>query len=105
MNDLHLAIGLGALVTLAMRTLPVLLLSRGQPPKLLQDWLGFVPGAIMAALIAAELIAHPAITPGGISLSLLAAIVSAVVGVISRSLFLTVVAGVGAWLGFQALLG
>ncbi|MDU1084378.1 MAG: AzlD domain-containing protein, partial [Leclercia adecarboxylata] len=44
-----------ALVTALMRTVPVLLLSRFRLPDVLLQWLSFIPTAIMAALVAAEL--------------------------------------------------
>ena len=103
-NYLYLAIALSAFVTVALRAVPILLLSRFTMPTLLQEWLSFVPAAIMAAIIAAELIHKPAMTSSGLSVSLLAALSATLAGVVSRSLFLTVIAGVLAFLGLQALL-
>ena len=54
-----------ALVTALMRTVPVLLLSRFRLPDVLLQWLSFIPTAIMAALVAAELLSKPAMTVPG----------------------------------------
>lgn len=104
-GSIYLTIALATVVTVALRATPIIMLSRFTLPTLVRDWLGYIPAAIMAAIIAAELIHRPAMTPSGISVSLLAAIASCAVGLVSRSLFLTVIAGIVAFLGFQALLG
>ena len=103
-GSIYLTIALATLVTVALRILPIILLSRFTLPGLARDWLDHIPSAIMAAIIAAELIHRPAMTPSGISISLLAAIASAMAGLVSRSLFLTVIAGTAAFLGFQLML-
>lgn len=104
-GSLYLAIGLSAAVTIILRAFPVLLLSRFAMPQVVRDWLGFVPASIMAALVAAELIHKPEVTQSGISISLVAALVATLTGAISRSLFLTVIAGVVAFLIARAFLG
>ncbi|MFD2250512.1 branched-subunit amino acid transport protein [Pseudochelatococcus lubricantis] len=93
-----------AALTLLVRALPIVFLSRMRMPAVLLDWLGFVPSAIMAALVTAEVVGRPAMTPSGISISLVATIVAAAAGAVSRSLFATIVAGVAAFLVLQALL-
>ncbi|WP_168879384.1 AzlD domain-containing protein [Rhizobium sp. P28RR-XV] len=104
-SSLYFAITLSAVVTIALRSLPVLLLSRFAMPQIVRDWLGFVPAAIMAAIVAAELIHKPELTPSGISISLVAAVAASVTGAVSRSLFLTVIAGVAAFLMVRTFLG
>ena len=99
-----LAIFIYALVTALMRTVPILLLSRFRLAPILQQWLSFIPSAIMAAIITAELIGKPALTPSGISISLLAAAISAVAGMLTRSLFATVIAGMVAFSGLSYIL-
>lgn len=96
-RNILLAIFASALVTALMRVLPILLLSRFRLAPVVQQWLSFIPAAIMAAIITAELMGKPALTPSGISLSLLAAIVAAVAGVVTRSLFATVIVGMMAF--------
>lgn len=86
-----------ALVTALMRTVPVLLLSRFRLPDVLLQWLSFIPTAIMAALVAAELLSKPAMIDSGISISLLAAGFATLVGILTRGLFATVIAGVVAF--------
>jgi branched-subunit amino acid transport protein len=50
-----------------MRTVPILLLSRFRLAPVVQQWLSFIPAAIMAAIITAELMGKPALTASGIS--------------------------------------
>ncbi len=104
-GSLYLAIGLSAVVTIILRAFPVLLLSRFVMPQIVRDWLGFVPASIMAAIVAAELIHKPELTGSGISISLVAALAATLTGVVSRSLFLTVIVGVVAFLIARSLLG
>lgn len=103
-RNILLAIIASALVTVLMRVVPVLLLSRFRMPPALQQWLSFIPAAIMSAIIAAELVGKPALTSGGLSISLLAAVVATLVGALSRSLFATVIAGMAAFMGLSYLL-
>ena len=103
-RNILLAIVFSAGVTALMRVVPVLLLSRFRMPPALQQWLSFIPAAIMSAIIAAELVGKPALTSGGLSISLLAAVVATLVGALSRSLFATVIAGMAAFMGLSYLL-
>lgn len=97
-----LILALCALVTISVRAVPILFLSRVALPSLVGSWLRFIPVAIMAAIVAADLMTHPEITPSGLSASLIAAIVAMAAGLVSRSLFATVFAGVFAFLAVQA---
>lgn len=103
-RNILLAIIASAVVTALMRVVPVLLLSRFRMPPALQQWLSFIPAAIMAAIIASELLGKPAMTTSGISISLLAAAIATLVGIVSRSLFATVIAGMVAFTGLSYLL-
>ena len=103
-RNILLAILASAAVTALMRVVPVLLLSRFRIPPPLHQLLGFLPAPIMAAIITAELVGKPALTSSGISVSLLAAAVATLVGIISRSLFATVIAGMVAFTGLSYLL-
>lgn len=96
-RNIILAILASALVTALMRMVPILLLSRFRLAPPLQQWLSFIPSAIMAAIIAAELMGKPALTSSGISISLLAALLATIAGVVTRSLFATVIAGMVAF--------
>lgn len=102
-RNILLAIFISALVTALMRTVPILLLSRFRLAPALQQWLSFIPAAIMAAIITAELLGKPALTPSGVSISLLAA-VAALAGIVTRSLFATVLAGMVAFSGLSYFL-
>lgn len=97
-------ITMAALVTALMRTVPLFLLASFHLPQRLQDWLSFIPAAIMSAIITAEIIAKPVWSPSGLSLSLLATLIAIVAGMFTRSLFLTVVVGMGAMMGLSYLL-
>ncbi|WP_038904301.1 AzlD domain-containing protein [Dickeya zeae] len=92
-----IAITLSAVITASMRALPIILLSRFRLSITAQQWLNFIPSAIMAAIIAAEVLNKPALTAMGISISLVAAIFAGVSGVLSRSLFITVMSGMLAY--------
>ncbi|WP_437889830.1 AzlD domain-containing protein [Phytobacter sp. V91] len=98
------AIAMAALVTALMRTVPLFLLARFHLPQGLERWLSFIPAAIMAAIITAEVIAKPVWSPSGLSLSLLATLIAAVAGIVTRSLFLTVIAGMAAMMGLSYVL-
>jgi branched-subunit amino acid transport protein len=78
-----------ALVTALPRVLPLVVLSRLRLPVWLVDWLGYVPIAVLSALLTLELYAVP-------SAAILPALL---VAWLTRSLLATVAAGVAAfWL-------
>lgn len=104
-HNILLAIMAAALVTALMRVVPVLLLSQFRLVPFVQMWLSFIPAAIMAAIITAELIEKPALTSNGISVSLLAAAITAVTGIITRGLFSTVITGMVAYSGLRYFFG
>ncbi len=101
----YIALLVSALVTLLLRVLPILLMSRIRLGLTARNWLSFIPASIMAAMVAAELILKPEWSSSGWSISALAAAVATVSGLVSRSLFVTVLAGVGAFMGLQYWLG
>lgn len=103
-RNILLAIFISALVTALMRTVPILLLSRFRLAPSLQQWLSFIPAAIMAAIVCAELIGKPALTRSGISVSLLAAGAAIAVGIVTRSLFATIIVGMVAFSALSYLL-
>ncbi|PKH26618.1 branched-chain amino acid ABC transporter [Enterobacterales bacterium CwR94] len=103
-RNIYITLAAAALVTAVMRVAPILLLSRFRLAPLAQQWLSFIPCAIMAAIVTVELLEKPALTSSGISLSLLAAALAALVGIVSRSLFATVLAGMVAYAGLGYLL-
>lgn len=59
-RNILLAIMACAVVTALMRTVPILLLSRFRLAPIIQQWLSFIPSAIMAAIVTAELMGKPA---------------------------------------------
>lgn len=93
-------------VTVIPRVVPLVFLSRIQLPALFEKWLGYVPIAVLAALLAQSV----ALTGGRIDLAmsnpaLLASIPVLVIAAFTRSLIGTVAAGVVLmallrWIGF-----
>lgn len=93
-----------SLVTILPRVLPLVFLSRMNLPDWLRRWLSFVPVAVMSALLAQELL----VPKGRLSLAdsgyaLLAAAVAFVVAFRTRSLFGTVLAGIGVMIVLRSL--
>jgi branched-subunit amino acid transport protein len=96
-------LGIAALNYL-FRVTPLLLLSRVQIPPLWARWLGYVPAAVLAALIAPEIFlagGEPALTLE--NKNLLAAIPTFLVAAKTRSLLFTLLAGVASMVLFNAL--
>lgn len=85
-----------AAVTMVPRVLPLVFLSRVALPRWMLDWLAYVPIAVLAALLAIEVLlvdGKPAVSAS--NPSLLAIIPALAVAAFSRSLIGTVIAGVG----------
>lgn len=104
-TSLLITILLSAGITALMRTVPLILLSRFRMAPMVQNWLGFIPSAIMAAIITSEIIHKPLLSPSGLSISLMAAALATLCGILTRSLFVTVIVGMVAVLGLKYLLG
>lgn len=90
-----------ALVTYLPRMLPLVVLSRARLPEVFLRWLGFIPAAVLAALLAPGLL----LPQGKLALTgnpyLLAAIPAGLVAVKTRSMALTIVSGMAAMVFFQ----
>ncbi len=100
MRDYFLLIMGMALVTYIPRVAPLVLLSSRNLNPLLMRWLEMVPPAVLAALLAPELLLRSAAGEKILNLSmnnffLLAALPTFVVGWITRSFFGTVAFGMG----------
>ncbi|SHI45045.1 AzlD domain-containing protein [Desulfofundulus thermosubterraneus] len=96
-------LGIAALNYL-FRVTPLLLLSRVRIPSLWARWLGYVPVAVLAALVAPEIFLNggvPALTLE--NKNLLAAIPTFLVAVKTRSLLFTLLTGVASMALFNAL--
>lgn len=94
-----------SIVTQLPRIIPLVVLSKLNLPPLLLKWLKYIPAAVLAALL------FPAVLmPDGVFLlslnnkTLLASIPCIAVAVKTKSLFLTVIVGIGAMFLFQILL-
>lgn len=95
------AIVAAAVVTALIRAVPVIFLAHRSFPVILRNWLSFIPTAILTAIIAAEVLGKNDFTSSGISVALLATVVSLIAGLVSRSLFVSVIASILAYLLFQ----
>ncbi|MBT2648919.1 AzlD domain-containing protein [Bacillus sp. ISL-34] len=91
-----LAVILGAsIVTFIPRVVPLMLLSKMQIPKWGIDWLKHVPVAVMAALLAQELLlSEQVFSIKDNALNLAAALPAFLVAIFTRSLLGTVMIGV-----------
>nr|WP_066255751.1 AzlD domain-containing protein [Neobacillus drentensis] len=83
-----------ALVTFIPRVVPLMVLSRMKLSESIQNWLHFVPIAILAALVGQELFIYENKVNITLNQEILAAIVSVLVAIKTRSLLWTVIAGV-----------
>ncbi len=82
------------IVTYIPRMLPLAILSRVNIPKGVLDWLGYVPVAVLSALLAPELL----LKNGELSINtsntyLLAAIPCFLAGIYTKNIFITVIVG------------
>jgi branched-subunit amino acid transport protein len=87
-----------AAVTAVPRVVPLVLLSRVALPEWLLAWLAYVPVAVLAALLAIEVLVvdgRPALSAA--NPALLAIVPALAVAGFTRSLIATVVAGIGAY--------
>ncbi|HEX9092495.1 MAG TPA: AzlD domain-containing protein [Coriobacteriia bacterium] len=95
-----------AVTNVILRFVPLAILSRVALPRVVERWLSFVPVTVMAAVTAVEVL-----RPGGHLLPLthnpylLAAVPTAIVYRVSRSLLGATLVGVAAFLAFGYLLG
>ncbi|MEK3735280.1 MULTISPECIES: AzlD domain-containing protein [Paenibacillus] len=84
-----------AIVTLIPRVLPLMVLNRLRIPEALLRWLDHVPVAVMAALLAQELLlADGKVDPGRNLLEIAAAVPAFLTAFITKSLFATVIVGI-----------
>lgn len=99
-----MAVVLSSVVTITLRAMPIVLLSKLQLPTIIHTWLKFIPASIMAAIVTMEVLAKPALSESGWSISALATLVCLATGILTRSLFLTVLVGIVAYMTFQWLI-
>lgn len=107
MESKILIVILGAsLVNYIPRMLPAVFLSKIRIPGALSQWLDFVPAAVLAALVAQEV----CMPGGGLDLSLanknlLAALPTLAAAILTRSLALTLLAGIASAAALHYFLG
>lgn len=95
-QDIFLIIVGMTVVTYLPRLLPAWLLSSRRLPKAVGMWLGYVPPAVLAAMLAPTLLLPDgAVALGPDNLFLWAAVPTVLVSVATRSLFATVLVGMG----------
>jgi len=103
--DITLLILALALGTLVFRLAPLALLSRIALPEWLQDWLGLVPAAVLAAMLAQALFVQNArLALSWRNVYLLAAIPTFVVAWRTRSVVFTMLCGMVSFALLQRLL-
>lgn len=84
------------LVTYLSRMLPLVLLSRMNIPPLILSWLRFIPVAVLAALLAPEIMMDGTNLKLGMdNLSLWAALPCFLAAFVTKNLFVTVFSGMG----------
>lgn len=94
-----------ALGTYLLRFVPVAVMSRVRPPEWARDWLGLVPGAVLAASLAESLfIRDDELALTWTNLHLLAAVPVLLVAWRTRSVILTMLSGMAAYALLQRLL-
>lgn len=93
----------GAIVTFIPRVVPLMVLSRMKLSESVQNWLHFVPIAILAALVGQELFIQENKVNIKLNQELLAAVVSVLVAIKTRSLLWTVIAGVFSFIAVKWL--
>ncbi len=98
-------VGMG-LVTYLPRLLPILFLSARSLPRLVENWLNYIPVAVMAALVGpALLVPDNKLDLSLTNLFLLAALPTFFVAIKFRSLFGSVIVGVGFVAGARYFFG
>ena len=104
-NDIFLTIiGMGV-VTFVPRLLPVLLLSSKTLPESITRWLGYIPVAVLSAmLVPAIFVKEESIAISGDNLFLWVSIPTFIVAAKTKSLFATVMAGMLMVAGFRLLM-
>ena len=95
-NVLLIVIG-GSVVTFIPRVMPIMVLSRMKLSEGVQKWLHFVPIAILAAIVGQELFIKNNEVNLLLNKELLAAIVTIIFAISTRSLLWTVISGVTAF--------
>lgn len=102
---LLLALAAAGLLTFLTRLSFIALLGNGDVPKVVVRALRYVPPAVLSAIVANEvLVRDGAVDVSGGNLRLLAAAVATGVALLTRNVFLTIGAGMGALWSLQALL-
>ena len=79
-----------ALVTMLPRVLPLVVLSRVQLPARVAQWLGYVPIAVLSALLSIELLGTGG--PGFVAIA-----PALIIAVLTESLLATVIVGVASY--------
>lgn len=93
---LFIVILLCSLVSFFLRAVPLMAFANRNFSPLIQTWLGFIPSTIIAAIIASEVVQHFQNKAEAISM-IVATVISFVICYVSRSLFLTVIVGMGVY--------
>nr|WP_024967834.1 AzlD domain-containing protein [Pantoea sp. IMH] len=98
-TSIAITVAICAAVTVAVRALPIVFLAGATLPRFVLTMLSFVPSGIMMAIVVLEL-AGSSRGEGGAAAPVVSAILAALVAMLTRSLFATVLVGVGCYLGW-----
>ena len=93
---IFIAIILMSLVTMGPRAIPMWWLAGKNLPKPVLDWLKFVPVSVMAAMVAPEIFLQKGnLSLGGSNLFFWMAIPTFLVAILTRTLFIPLIVGMG----------
>jgi len=94
-----------AIVTYIPRLIPMIYLSDKQLPSWLNEWLGYIPVTVLAALLFPILLVNDQQISFSQNPNLLAAIPTFIVGFLTKNIFITVLVGMGSIVGIRLLIG
>ena len=93
-----------AVVTIVCRLVPVLLVDRFEPGPKLTLWLEQVPAAVIAAIVVPAMLIHHGVVDVSLdNRALWVGLATIAVAVLTRSFFLTIMAGLGLMIGVSLL--
>ncbi|QHI95706.1 hypothetical protein GT348_05040 [Aristophania vespae] len=87
---------ISSVIALLLRAAPLIMLADKKFSPIVQNWLSFIPSTIISALILSEISGHFQSTKDAVSM-IIATALSFIICYKSRSLFLTVIAGMSAY--------
>lgn len=94
-----------ALVSFIPRALPLIAFNKVEFPTLLKKWLGYIPGAVLAALVAPDILMPEGVLDFSLgNIYLLASLPTIMVGIATKSMIWTLLMGMGSFAMIQLFL-